>query len=333
MTVIKAGAPLIELVKLCYAAKRPLLLVGRHGVGKSEVLEQAAGELGIEFVPRDLSLMEPPDLVGLPKLDERVTRYLPPAFLPTEGRGLLAIEELNRAPAYMRAPCLQLLTHRTLNDYRLPAGWLPVAAVNPEGQSYEVDELDPALRSRFVQVGVEPDREEWLHWARRNGIHPAVIAYVESDPSVFAQPESSPRAWAYVSDILHAATRSPWSRESLRAAVVGLVGAKRGAAFLRVWSDDVKPLTAAEILAYPRHRARFRGWVDAGRLDLVRGSVLAISKHLQPRQNYELVKGDRTSWRNLGTFLGDLPGDLREEAAGFFRERGYEVPQARGGGR
>src|SRR5262249_23040657 len=155
-------------------ARLPLLLSGRHGIGKSVVLEQAARELKIGFVSRDLSLMEPPDLIGLPRSDGKVTRYHPPAFLPAGGSGLLVFEELNRCPAYMRAPCLQLLTARTLNDYRLPVGWLPVAAVNPAEAGYDVDALDPALLSRFVLVDVVPDRDEWLRWAASSDVHPAV---------------------------------------------------------------------------------------------------------------------------------------------------------------
>ena len=43
---VVAGRPVIELAKLCYAAGRPLLLEGRHGVGKSELLERAARRSG-----------------------------------------------------------------------------------------------------------------------------------------------------------------------------------------------------------------------------------------------------------------------------------------------
>jgi MoxR-like ATPase len=181
MEKIEAGRRLIEVLKLCYRANRPPLLSGRHGVGKSVLLEQAAKQLGINFICRDLSLMEAPDLVGLPKIAGHVTTYAPPAFLPTGGRGLLVFEEINRAPAYMRAPCLQLLTARTLNDYTLPQGWLPAAAINPAADGYECDDLDEALLSRFVQLDVVPDRDEWLAWAETAGIHPAVIAYVRSD--------------------------------------------------------------------------------------------------------------------------------------------------------
>ena len=44
MQRVKIGRPLLDLVRLCYEADRPLLLVGPHGVGKSEGLEGAARE-------------------------------------------------------------------------------------------------------------------------------------------------------------------------------------------------------------------------------------------------------------------------------------------------
>ena len=229
MKTLKAGQPLVDFIRLCYAARRPPLLVGRHGVGKSEILAQAAEELGVEYVCRDLSLMEPPDLVGLPRLEGGVTRFFPPGFLPRDGEGLLVFEELNRCQSYMRAPCLQLLTARTLNDYRLPDGWLPAAAVNPPDGDYDVTELDPALLSRFVVVGVEADPREWMVWAEGRGLHPDVLGYVRSDPRIFD--DTNPRAWAGVSDLLRAAAEDGVGREALEAAVAGLVGDGRAVAF------------------------------------------------------------------------------------------------------
>ena len=98
-----------------------MLIEAKHGIGKSQIIEQAAEDLGdrITFC-FDLSLMEPPDLIGLPQIVENVTKYAQPSSLPTAGAGLLMFEELNRAPEHMRAPCLQLLTARSLNDYRMP---------------------------------------------------------------------------------------------------------------------------------------------------------------------------------------------------------------------
>jgi MoxR-like ATPase len=342
MITIKAGRPLIDLVKLCHAADVPLMIEGRHGVGKSALLERAADELGIDFICRDLSLMEPADLLGLPVLDGAVMRYAVPSFLPTGGKGLIVFEEVNRCPCYMRAPCLQLLTARTLNDYQLPRGWVPCAAVNPADDRYEVADLDPALLSRFVRATVVPDREEWLGWARDGGIHSDVIAYVEGDPSIFAVPEgdlgsttgvdaptSNPRAWTYVSRLLEAAARTGASREILRVAISGLVGAARAGAFLKTLRDDARALSANMALDYTRWRAKFQGWIDAGRLDLVNASLLNLMKHLQVRRNFDAVRADHSRWKNLGMFLAGLPGDLREDAEKFFEERGYDKPAVR----
>jgi MoxR-like ATPase len=41
-----------------------VLLEGPTGIGKSELVRQTADELGIGFAVLDLSLLEPPDLVG-----------------------------------------------------------------------------------------------------------------------------------------------------------------------------------------------------------------------------------------------------------------------------
>src|SRR5262249_55410972 len=155
------------------------LLEGHHGIGKSEVLKQCASELGIDCHIRDLSLMEPPDLVGMPYTEDGRTRFAAPATLPQPGtRGLFILEELNRCPRYMLAPCLQLLSERCLNDYRLPPGWLPCASINPAGEGYQVEELDGAVLSRFVRLRVVPDVDEWLEWAEEHRVHDKVRAFV-----------------------------------------------------------------------------------------------------------------------------------------------------------
>jgi hypothetical protein len=325
---LKAGRPLVELVKLCFVARRPPLLVGAHGVGKSELLAQAATELGIGYICRDLSLMEPPDLVGMPKLDGGVTHFCPPAFLPTDGKGLLVFEELNRCPSYMRGPCLQLLTARSLNDYVLPPGWLPCAAINPSGADagYDVHELDEALLSRFVRVGVAADREEWLAWAEARGLHRDVLGYVASDPRIFD--DTNPRAWAGVSDLLRAAERAGGGKGALEVAIAGTVGEKRGIAFREFRKHGVATLPeAGELLAnYRRHRDQVRAWADQGKTDLLDSLAHRAKLLLQPRDGYEKVRKDPTLWKALGAFLSDLPSDLAGGVREFLRERGDDIP-------
>jgi hypothetical protein len=229
----------------------------------------------------------------------------------------------------MRAPALQLLTARRLNDYRLPRGWLPVAAINPAAGGYECDELDPALESRFARVEVVADRREWLAWARAHGTHPAVVAYAEADATIFDRPDCGPRSWAYVSDVVRAAEATAADQDSLRGAVAGLVGTRRAAAFLRILDGQERPLSVEEILDYPRHRTTFRGWVEAGRLDLVQASLKALLEHLAGWREYQRARRDGAAWPGIVALLEDLPGDLRDGAVGVFRSRGQANPLRR----
>ena len=101
----------------------------------------------------------------------------------------------------MTASCLQLLTARRLNDYALPSGWLPCAAVNPT-EGYDTRELDPALVSRFVNVEVIPDVPSWLAWAEAHAVHAKIRAFVAQSPDVFSDPAANPRAWTNASKAL-----------------------------------------------------------------------------------------------------------------------------------
>ncbi|MBY0524876.1 MAG: hypothetical protein K2R98_15840 [Gemmataceae bacterium] len=187
------------------------------------------------------------------------------------GKGLLVFEELNRCERYMRSPCLQLLTARSLNDYHLPDGYLPMACINPPDEDYEVEALDSALLSRFVQVSVVPDVEQWLQWARTTDIHRAVLQYVAGDKTIFAEPQCNPRAWHYISNLLHGAAIAESSQESLRVAIMGLIGEKRATAFLSVIKGGTQSLGAQEIFSgYRKYRMHLKSLIQTGQIDRVK---------------------------------------------------------------
>ncbi|MFO0627624.1 MAG: MoxR family ATPase [Polyangiales bacterium] len=200
---VPIGARVVDVLDLAHRAGRPVLLEGPTGIGKSQVVAQFAAQAGLAVTVLDLSLLEPPDLVGLPVIQGGRTHYASPAELPTEGRGVLLLEELNRAEIPVMQPALQLLSARRLHGYTLPPGWSCVAAVNPDDGEHQVNALDPALRARFLQLTVHADRDAWLAWARRENVHPVIVSVVEAHDDVFDA--APPRSWAYASDVLHEA--------------------------------------------------------------------------------------------------------------------------------
>src|SRR3954470_11759572 len=102
-------------------ARRPAYVWGPPGVGKSSLVRQAADALGLDLVDLRVTLLDPVDLRGLPRLTADACVWVPPAFLPRGGTGVLFLDELAQAPALVQAACLQLTLDRRLGEYELPA--------------------------------------------------------------------------------------------------------------------------------------------------------------------------------------------------------------------
>ena len=161
-----AVAPLVA------AVKKPILLRGRHGVGKSCVVYQTAATMGLPVVERRASQMTEGDLVGLPVIDGNVTTFNPPDWFKQacDEAVVLFLDEVDRATAEVRQGIFELTDSRKLNGHCLHAETLVFAAVNggEHGEQYQVGEMDPAELDRWTVFDVEPTVEDWLGWAKGN---------------------------------------------------------------------------------------------------------------------------------------------------------------------
>ena len=313
---IPVGPRLESVLEIAYRARRPVLLEGPTGIGKSEIVRQVSRTLGVATVVVDLSLLEPPDLIGLPIIEGGRTRYASPAFLPREGAGILMLEELNRAERYIQQPALQLLTARTLHEYTLPEGWVVFAAINPATGEYQVTPLDPALRARFLDLSVRPDRGSWLAWAIANGVHPAVLSLARAHERVFD--EVPPRTWTYVSQLLHTLTaderddgvlmRDLLSGYLPPAWIEALLALKESAA--PDLALDLHALLANYTPEAKKAVASYKAEGQSDRLDEITHRLAAI---LKGPEAGVLAARKALSLNALEALLADLPGDHREK--------------------
>ncbi len=314
---IPVGPRLEAVLELAYRARRPVLLEGPTGIGKSDVVRTVAAKLGISTVVLDLSLLEPPDLVGLPVIHDGRTAYAVPQALPKDGVGILMLEELNRAERYIQQPALQLLTARRLHEYELPPGWVCFAAVNPETAEYQVTALDRALRARFLEISVRADRAAWLAWAQLHGVHPGVISLAQAHERIFE--EIPPRTWTYAAHLLAALRPEDLDNGALlRDALGGYLPAPWVEALLATragWAQrlpfDVRALlgdyTAGSALANEIQGYRERGQTD--RLDELAARLVPL---LEGPEAGVLVQKRQLSLAAFEALVADLPGDHRE---------------------
>ena len=177
-------------------AREALLLEGNHGLGKSQVVAQAAAQMSVllgkpfGFIDFRLSQKEVGDLIGMPRgmdkfevthtvfeggklskvkrLATNVTIYDAPAWFPTDpdSYGYLFLDEINRATRECQQAAFELVLDYRLNFQTLPMGWRVVAAINDNMDVYSVLAMEPALYSRFLKIKFRPTTGEWLDWAR-----------------------------------------------------------------------------------------------------------------------------------------------------------------------
>ena len=71
-------ATLNSVLPFVVNAKFPIMIRGRHGIGKSTIVYQLASKLGLPVVERRASQITEGDLLGLPKVECNVTQWLAP---------------------------------------------------------------------------------------------------------------------------------------------------------------------------------------------------------------------------------------------------------------
>lgn len=212
--------------------KRPIFVWGPPGIGKSQSIKQISEKLGVGFIDFRLIYYDTVDLRGIPfpvmfnehgeirnvnsmrdfiPVSSTRTVWFMPSIFPSSGKGILFLDELNIAEPDVQKVALQLALDRRIDEYVLPDGWIVVAAGNRSGDRAFVYDLSSPLANRFIHIELEIDASGWLSWAKENGIHQYVIAYIKKqghhlfqfDGSQHTTAFPTPRTWEYVSDVLY----------------------------------------------------------------------------------------------------------------------------------
>ncbi len=242
-----------ELVR-CLADAESVLLLSPPGVGKSEIVRQAAAEAGLEVRSLLGTQIAPEDVSGVPRVVGSRAVFCPPRLLlPDDGRPFcLFLDELPAAPPDVQKAFYSLLLERRVGEYRLPPGTWVVAAGNRSEDRAMVRSMSSALVNRVFVVPVKVDREEWLRWAEAGGVRREVRAFVRYVPQALQRPVpadpvpfSTPRAWALLSrdlDLAEAAGRL--TAEERRALAFGRLSAHDAGLFCALCEEGLGDLRA-----------------------------------------------------------------------------------------
>jgi hypothetical protein len=241
------ASDIIKVAHTCFLARRPLHLHGGFGLGKSAVVQQLAEEMG-GFWPIFANQFDPVDFRGVPTVVDMVTKWAPTEIFPFDptAKGIIFLDELNRAPKAVQDVLFPLILEREFGDYVVPEGVHIVSAGNNASDGCYVGKLDPALNNRFVHVDYDFDLDDWSKWANGADVLPEVVAFARFRPELLTSPDKdqrsncTPRTLEYASDLLKH-TPGGMLEHQMLAGTIGEGAAVELTAFLKIFRTLPSP--------------------------------------------------------------------------------------------
>lgn len=226
---------LLNTLAAAIGARLPVLITGAPGIGKSDIVAQAAEAAGADVILSHPAVADPTDAKGLPWIAEgaQEATFLPFGELARAMRAerptVWFLDDLGQAPASVQASFMQLLLARRVNGHTLPDCVTFLAATNRRTDRAGVSGILEPVKSRFASIiELEPDISDWCAWALGAGhIPPELIAFLRFrpellsafDPSADLRNSPSPRTWSNAARLLALGLPKAERLEALQGAV------------------------------------------------------------------------------------------------------------------
>lgn len=269
-------------------AGHPVLITGAPGIGKSDIVAQAAAAAGADMIVSHPAVADPTDAKGLPWAEAGATQatFLPFGELAAACKAthptVWFLDDLGQASPAVQASFMQLLLARRVNGHVLPECVTFVAATNRRTDRAGVGGILEPVKSRFVAiVELQPTIDDWCQWAFTSTVPAEVIAFLRFRPDLLSAFSASadltqsptPRTWSHVGKILALGLPAALQHEAI-AGAVGEGAAVEFSAFLKLFAE--LPNIDA-ILLDP----------DAAKIPASPASLYAVSAALAMRANVQ----------------------------------------------
>lgn len=232
----------ITYLSAAIQARRPTLLVGGPGEGKTSLVKLAAKLADADVVISHPAVADPTDAKGFPWIEKGKASFVPfgdvRVLLESTKLTVWFLDDLGQAPPAVQASYMPWLLERQVAGNRLPDHVVIVAATNRRTDRAGVSGILEPVKSRFTSIiEFAADLDEWCNWAVDEGpdggakvIPPVVVAYLrftsgdgtlsKFEPTADLKNSPVPRTWENAGAILNMNLPAAVEAEAL----VGAIG-------------------------------------------------------------------------------------------------------------
>ncbi len=299
---------------------------GRHAIGKSEAVAQFANEIGLPLQMRRLSQMTEGDMLGLPSEvkvgDRKATTFNPCEWFleACEKPMVLFLDERNRALDAVKQSIFEICDSRQFYGHKLHPETRVIIAENV-GDSYQVQQCDPAEVSRTVTVELDTTYDEWLEYAKTR-CHEAVVDFIRQEGEkvlefrgangVYEPNKKYPdrRSWMKLNDEL--VKGNVFDNEDttlLRIMAAGFLGPETGIKFEGFVKNRDRQVSAKEVLQdWKKAKARLS---NKGTREISNEKYVELTAKISDLVGKKDFKMSENQADQIADFLKDCPPEPR----------------------
>jgi AAA domain (dynein-related subfamily) len=255
---------IIELVTKAVPKRRPVLIAGAPGIGKTQIVRQVARNLGYDLIVSHPAISDPTDFKGLPWFDakSKSASFFPigeceQAFSATRPT-LWFFDDIAQAPETVQASTMHLFEEEgSIGNHVLPECVSLIGATNGRQHRAGARGLLEPVKSRFTTiVELIPDYVSWRRWAVQQAHIPSMlIAYLgfcperlnQFSPSADLTNSPSLRTWEHVAQIEELGL----SEEVESVSIAGAVGTEAASEYLAFRKLHASLVNVDDILTRP----------------------------------------------------------------------------------
>lgn len=254
-----------------------IMVLGDTGIGKTDTMEHAfdgvkcpkCQQHDVPVLIHHLSQMAVEDIKGLyvysPQQDKVRLHPNPDFKLDFECPLVQVLDEYSTVERPIQKSSLEFTLKHSIGGTKMPKGSIVMLGGNRVEDGADVEDMVRPQRTRISFVEFQFSDDAWFDWALRKGIHPYVVSYLHSKPSMIYKPDTNaqhgeplPRTWERASEIIHTFQQDDWE-----ALINGTIGEGAATEFM-AWTATagtlmpiVDRVLAGENIAAPELSAQF----------------------------------------------------------------------------